>query len=189
MRVAHISVGLAGLALAACSSGTPLPASMGPSPVVQAVVSAEPRELLPDEQIQQVLNRLGFGPRPGDVAKVRAMGVDRWIDQQLHPERIDDGGAQTLAASYPTLGVKTDELVRNFQIVQQAQRQIVRMDSVDKRDARREVNDDPALVAARREAQRVVPDLQSMSLARAVASERQSNEVMVDFWENHFSVF
>jgi len=33
------------------------------------------------------LNRLTFGPRPGDIQQVAAMGVDRWIDQQLHPEK------------------------------------------------------------------------------------------------------
>ena len=36
------------------------------------------------------LNRLTFGPRPGDVERVTAIGVDKWIDQQLHPEKIDD---------------------------------------------------------------------------------------------------
>ena len=39
----------------------------------------------------QALNRLTFGPRPGDVQQVMAMGVDRWIDLQLHPEKIPDG--------------------------------------------------------------------------------------------------
>ena len=51
---------------------------------------AESGELLPDEQVQQVLNRLTFGAKPGDAAKVRSMGVDQWIDAQLHPDRIDD---------------------------------------------------------------------------------------------------
>jgi len=37
-----------------------------------------------------VLNRLTFGPRPGDVDRIRAMGIDPWIDQQLHPDSIDD---------------------------------------------------------------------------------------------------
>src|SRR5712671_3022513 len=46
------------------------------------------QKLLLDKQIVHVLNRLTFGPRPGDVQQVRLMGVDKWIDQQLHPERI-----------------------------------------------------------------------------------------------------
>jgi uncharacterized protein (DUF1800 family) len=41
-----------------------------------------------DEQILHVLNRLTFGPRPGEVEEVRRMGIEKWIDLQLHPERI-----------------------------------------------------------------------------------------------------
>src|SRR5438067_2562725 len=196
MRVAHISVGLAGLALAACSSGTPLPASMGPSPVVQAVVSAEPRELLPDDKIQQVLDRLGFGARPGDVEKVRAMGVDRWIALQLTPDRIDDAPANDLASHYVTLNAKTSELVETFRQVQQARRREqmqLRADGdtvAGKRDARREaLANDPQLRDLARRSQRILGDVQSAKLALAVVSERQLDEVMVDFWENHFSVF
>src|SRR5215831_17121559 len=48
------------------------------------------QKLLLDKQIVHVLNRLTFGPRPGDVQQVRLLGVDKWIDQQLHPERITE---------------------------------------------------------------------------------------------------
>src|SRR6266850_2175154 len=43
-----------------------------------------------DKTIVHVLNRIGFGPRPGDVEKIRAIGLQAYIDQQLHPERISD---------------------------------------------------------------------------------------------------
>src|SRR5437868_689051 len=43
-----------------------------------------------DKQIVHVLNRLTFGPRTGDNEQVRRLGVDKWIDQQLHPERITE---------------------------------------------------------------------------------------------------
>src|SRR5215470_17453559 len=46
------------------------------------------QKLPPDRQVVHILNRLTFGPRPGDVDQVRRIGVDKWIDQQLHPERI-----------------------------------------------------------------------------------------------------
>ena len=51
-------------------------------------------EASPNEQRRavQALNRLTFGPRPGDVQQVMAMGVDRWIDLQLHPDKISDSG-------------------------------------------------------------------------------------------------
>ena len=45
-------------------------------------------KLTPDKQIVHVLNRLTFGARPGDASEVRRIGVERWIDLQLHPERI-----------------------------------------------------------------------------------------------------
>jgi uncharacterized protein (DUF1800 family) len=147
------------------------------------------REQLPDQQIQQVLNRLGFGPRPGDVAKVRSMGIDQWIDLQLHPERIEDKRADALIASYPSLTAPTPDIVSDYQMVQQARRQAQRADSLDKKDARRTVAQNPALMQARQDGLRVVADVQSNKLARAVVSDRQLQEVMVDFWENHFSVF
>ena len=51
----------------------------------------------------QALNRLTFGPRPGDVQQVMAMGVDRWIDLQLHPEKIPDGTVESRLAAFRTL--------------------------------------------------------------------------------------
>ena len=58
------------------------------------------REQTADQQVLQVLNRPAFGPRPGDAATVRRIGVDAWIDQQLHPERIDDSGMDQLLGHY-----------------------------------------------------------------------------------------
>jgi uncharacterized protein (DUF1800 family) len=160
------------------------------------MASAEPRELLPEEQVQQVLNRLSFGPRPGDAEKVRAMGVDRWIARQLTPERVDDAPADELVGHYETLRESTSELVETFRQVQQARRREqmqLRADgdsSATKRDARRDaLAGDPQLRDLARRAQRIVGDVQSAKLARAVVSERQLDEVMVDFWENHFSVY
>jgi hypothetical protein len=48
------------------------------------------QKLTPDKQVAHVLNRLTFGARPGDAAEVRRLGVEKWIDQQLHPERIPE---------------------------------------------------------------------------------------------------
>ncbi|HEX6737201.1 MAG TPA: DUF1800 family protein, partial [Vicinamibacteria bacterium] len=47
-------------------------------------------EAVDENQIVHVLNRLGYGPRPGDVETVKRLGLRAWIDQQLHPERISD---------------------------------------------------------------------------------------------------
>ena len=60
------------------------------------------------------LNRLTFGPRPGDVQHVMAVGVDRWIDLQLHPERIDDSALNARLQPFRTLRMSTKELAENF---------------------------------------------------------------------------
>jgi uncharacterized protein (DUF1800 family) len=60
------------------------------------------------------LNRLTFGPQPGDVDHVRATGVDRWIDQQLHPEKIDDSALDARLTPFRTLHMQTREIVENF---------------------------------------------------------------------------
>ena len=185
------------LALPACSAGVPVSTQTRPAPLAGPMFAvSEPRELLPDEQVQQVLNRLAFGARPGDADNVRAMGVDRWIALQLTPDRIDDAAAEQLVGHYETLNARTSDLVETFRQVQQARRREqmqLRADgdtSANKRDARREaLAQDPQLRDLARRAQRIVGDVQSAKLARAVVSERQLNEVMVDFWENHFSVY
>jgi len=60
------------------------------------------------------LQRLTFGPRPGDVERVTAMGVDRWIDLQLHPDKINDNPLDARLASFRTLRMDTREMVENF---------------------------------------------------------------------------
>jgi uncharacterized protein (DUF1800 family) len=69
-----------------------------------------------DEQKRALhaLDRLTFGPRPGDVPAVAAMGVDKWIDLQLHPDKIDDSAMQARLAPYRTLQMSTRAIVFNF---------------------------------------------------------------------------
>ena len=62
----------------------------------------------------QALNRLTFGPRPGDVQQVTAMGVDRWIDLQLHPEKIPDSAVEARLAPFRTLHMSSKEIVEEF---------------------------------------------------------------------------
>jgi len=68
----------------------------------------------PQKQALHALNRLTFGPRPGDVDHVLAVGIDNWIDQQLHPERIDDSALDARLAPFRTLRMDPKELVDNF---------------------------------------------------------------------------
>jgi uncharacterized protein (DUF1800 family) len=67
-----------------------------------------------DKRIVHALNRLTFGVRPGDVERVRAMGLDKWFDQQLHPEKIDDGALEARLTPFRTLKMSTREMVENF---------------------------------------------------------------------------
>lgn len=139
------------------------------------------RELTNHEQAVHVLNRLAFGPRPGEVERVKAVGVDRWIEQQLQPGRIRDAELQQhVAQSYP--GTRTDraQLLREFAAMQRtraaARRDSIQPDITELRRRRGLIRD-------------VVAEVQSARVARAVASERQLLEVMTDFWTNHFNVF
>src|SRR5260221_4812614 len=65
-------------------------------------------------QIQHTLNRFAFGPRPGDMERVRAQGLDRWFEDQLHPDKIDDAPLEARLAPFRTLRMSTHEMVENF---------------------------------------------------------------------------
>jgi uncharacterized protein (DUF1800 family) len=184
------------LLLAACSPMASRRVSGGHelTPLV-VVAPTEPREQTADQQVQQVLNRLAFGARPGDGARVRAMGVDQWIALQLAPDRIDDGPTEVLLASYEGLNRPTSDFVSMYEEGQRAVRQMQQQlsqqgDTSARKDLRAELlRENPQLREQIRKNQRIVGDVQSARLARAVGSERQLQEVMTDFWENHFTVF
>ena len=67
-----------------------------------------------DKQIVHALNRFTFGIRPGDVERVRAMGLDKWFDEQLHPDKINDSDLEARIAPFRTLKMSTREMVENF---------------------------------------------------------------------------
>ncbi|MBW8868600.1 MAG: DUF1800 family protein, partial [Acidobacteria bacterium] len=56
-----------------------------------------------DVAIAHLLNRIAFGPRPGDVERVRAIGIERHLDEQLHPERIADAALSERLAGLTTV--------------------------------------------------------------------------------------
>src|SRR5206468_2568694 len=84
-------------------------------------------ELSPDEAILHALNRLAYGPRPGDVERVRQMGLAKWIERQLNPNSIDDKGVEARLEDYPTLRMSTAKLIVEYPqpkpAVRQAERQ------------------------------------------------------------------
>ena len=95
------------------------------------------RELPADQQVIQALNRLTFGPRPGDVQKVRSMGLDNWIDLQLHPEKIDDTSFDQFAARYEILKQDPNDILRQYADAQR-ERQMVKHDLSDTAQVSRE---------------------------------------------------
>jgi uncharacterized protein (DUF1800 family) len=229
------------------------------------------KQIPAEERIQQALSRLTFGARPGDAAQVKAMGLKKWIDLQLHPERIAENPVLLeKLKTFDSLNMSSKELVRNYpapQIVKQMVagtipfpsdpdrrmliRKMVKKDEAKQGDAGTPPADAPAqqklaqiltpqevrslrtgapqdrlaaleamphdkqdeviealpqqmrqgLFAVappelRRRieftagpAQVVARDLQESKILRAVYSNRQLDEVMVDFWFNHFNIF
>ncbi|MBK6844620.1 MAG: DUF1800 domain-containing protein [Gemmatimonadetes bacterium] len=177
VRHAFRAVLLAGMM--ACAGGPPSPTFVEPAR------SVGQRELSVDQQARHALNRLAFGPRPGDVARVTAMGVDRWIAQQLTPTRLDDSAMDRVLAPYATLDATAGELLRDYPPpAALLARQRLRDGNTTMNGA-----DSLALRQSARKSRQFVAELLSARVARAVASERQLQEVMTDFWLNHFSVF
>src|SRR5215471_10342566 len=66
------------------------------------------------KRIVHALNRFTFGVRPGDVERVRAMGLEQWFDEQLHPEKINDSATEARLEQFRTLKMSTREMVQNF---------------------------------------------------------------------------
>jgi uncharacterized protein (DUF1800 family) len=140
-----------------------------------------------DKTIVHVLNRIGFGPRPGDIEKVRAMGLQAYIDQQLHPERIADAPMDARLAGFSSLRMSTREIAEQFALPALEARR-------DRKQAEARMPDAPRMeaplprMAAQQEANRVMAELTSQKMLRAAYSDRQLEEVLTDFWFNHFNV-
>jgi uncharacterized protein (DUF1800 family) len=67
-----------------------------------------------DQRIEHALNRLTFGPRPGDVESVRAIGLERWFAQQLHPSSLDESALNARLAQYPAMRLTSEDLLARF---------------------------------------------------------------------------
>jgi len=205
-----------------------------------------------DQAVLQALNRLGFGPRPGDLERVKEIGLQKWIDQQLRPESIDDSALDARLERFPTLKMSSAKLLDEFPEPQLAarrqgitvkeyrkeQQEQMRLaiqssmqgetqsnpQSVSQGSAQSDLQIADALHMPNFEAmdndlnpnppkgkgqgkgqgafsnrminyeqirlpQRIVAELSMAKMTRAVYSERQLQEMMVDFWYNHFNVF
>jgi len=127
-----------------------------------------------ESEALHAINRLSFGPAPGDVARVMTMGIDAYVDEQLHPERLAEPEALTRRlAALELAGASQRELVRRF-------RSTAGKNKDDKDEAKAERQALHRQLAEEAATARLLPALQS---------PRQLQEVMVDFWSNHFNVY
>jgi uncharacterized protein (DUF1800 family) len=148
-----------------------------------------------DGRILHTLNRLTWGPRPGDVERVRAQGLEAWLETQLHPSRIHDTHLEGRMASLQTAGLSSAELRRGYEVPREAKKEFKARQAAlgddpsedDRRAARREFYLELAPRMSGRP-QEVIEELQQAKLLRAVYSERQLADVLADFWFNHFNV-
>jgi uncharacterized protein (DUF1800 family) len=177
------------------------------------------KSLTEDQKILHVLNRLGFGARPGDVEKVKAIGIAKYIDQQLNPSAINDATADAKVKNLGVLQMSNEELFAKYpnpvavlQVVAQnnglerQDLQGIRQRNQNNADEKKDQKDPNEMSEADRlkyqkqvtelyqkynlgRPQQISQQLAASRILRAVYSERQLNEVMVDFWTNHFNVY
>ena len=80
----------------------------------QAAAAQMQMQLDDRKRVIHALNRLTFGPRPGDVDRVMSIGLDKWIDQQLHPDKIDDSALEARLTGFRTLGMNAKTLEEKY---------------------------------------------------------------------------
>ena len=164
------------------------------------------KRLSEDQKILHVLNRLGFGARPGDVEKVKAIGIEKYIDQQLNSNSLNDWAVQAKVKDLEILNMETPEIfakypnpgallrmlegnnagqTRNIAATEEKNAQAQQKDQRERRQKLTKLYQEYDL----KPANQIMRDLSASRILRAVYSEKQLEEQMVDFWSNHFNVF
>jgi uncharacterized protein (DUF1800 family) len=180
--------------------------------VVISSSGVESKDAIPtdDAAIVHALDRLTFGATVRDVERVKRMGLPRWIKEQLNPSTIDDSRVEARLAGFETLDLASNVIARDYERPARQERLRARRDQGDDGQAQsapagpfdspaREAGslragepDRPArgrLSDAQMKNRLVLTELSEAKLLRAIYSERQLEEVLVDFWFNHFNVF
>src|SRR5580698_8022506 len=161
-------------------------------------------QLTEDEAILHALDRLAYGPRPGDVEHIRKIGLEKWIDQQLNPDSIDDSALDERMSSYSTLKMSPEQLLAKYP----EQNQVIKKEGITKEEYEQQMKEkreaavaevkltgndnlDKAnqQVARLQGPGRMLAELSMAKVDRAIYSQRQLEAVMEDFWFNHFNVF
>lgn len=192
-------------------------ASIAVAFVVTAMPGGAEKRAVDDRTVAHVLNRMAFGPAPGDIERVRAMGLSRYVDEQLRPEKLGDAAMRERLAKFETLTMKSRDIGERYATLEELRRELqLQQPAPDARpgqqgmgemtprpgaperpgaDEREErlANLTPEqrqrVVELRKQNQQLIGEMSEQKLLRAVYSERQLEEVLVDFWFNHFNVF
>ena len=130
------------------------------------------------DRARLLLARATYGARSGDVEALVEQGAESWLDEQLQPERIKDPFVDAKLSRFDDLELSTAELMEKYPRPTREERQ-----------AMQEARKQGTRMHRPRGPQTIVRDLSQAKLVRAVHSERQLQEVMTDFWFNHFNVY
>jgi uncharacterized protein (DUF1800 family) len=157
------------------------------------------KSLTEEQKILHVLNRLGFGARPGDVERVKKIGIEKYIEQQLNPASTDDSVAEAKVRNLEVFNLTTAEIFAKYPNPASVLRMLGEANRNNSNDGQEMTEEERRNRQAKlrevyqkynlRPANQILPQIVANRLLRAVYSERQLQEVMVDFWQNHFNVF
>jgi uncharacterized protein (DUF1800 family) len=120
------------------------------------------------ERALHALNRLAYGPRPGEAEKLEAEGVPSWIELQLRPEKIPDAVLERRLSAIPSLAMGAEQLMNAYPNMKRKRFLGIFGKTNPPRDVAR--------------------DLAGAKVLRSALSERQLEAVLTDFWFNHFNV-
>ena len=130
-------------------------------------------DILTDHQIaRHVLTRMGFGPAPGEVDRVVEMGWEKWVRRQLEPDSIDNDTCNDYVRThYPSLTLTMDQVFYEYRPAYEDNPPT--QEEIKKRNQLR---------------YKLNRELTASVLYRATHSERRFEEVMAEFWRNHFNI-
>ena len=154
-------------------------AYLGALAAVPAGLRCQQPALTSQDSAFHALNRLAYGPRPGELTRVAADGVMHWIDRQLSPDGIDDDVLAQRERQFTLLDYDRGDLAAMYAKAERERRE----------RKRTETPQDTTTTPVERKGRRLAGEFADLAVVRAVLSERQLYEIMVDFWFNHFNVY
>lgn len=157
-------------------------------PLLAAAPLASQAALTASDSARHALNRLGYGPTPGQVDAVVREGVLRWVDRQLGYDAVRDPALADRERHFEVLRTPMAEMVAMHadQLSKALKAQAQGGDSATMRALQAERRQ--ADVPGKRDLRELNGELATVTILRAIASERQAAEVLADFWLNHFNV-